>query len=494
MAYYEIFARCEKGVLPQNESEVESFVLTRRVLLQAAAGALSVASQETLAATKKRTVIVGGGGIAGLCCAYELARRGHDVTVLEASGRVGGHVKTVRDELADGLYVDAGAEQFTKPGYDLYWSYVREFNLPYMQDHRRERMLRRIGERLYSEEELADPKVLAGFGFNQREIAFLQRHPWWELSRLYLDKYTDAFHDEYKPFDAGLDELDHITVSDLLKREGASDAGMRFAGGGTSALHTVWHTAILERRGVPLWPNQVFRLKGGNSLLPETFAKRLGDRVKLGCPVTGIRHGSREITVSYREFGLDKQISGDYLVCCMSAVMLRRIPFTPALPEKKQWAISNVPYYSATRPVFQSRTKFWREQSASVNIEFSQPDLSHIWSMADDVETQRGLITGTAQPGVRADAALAVFRNGYPGKKDTIEQAMIIDWSRDPWCMACETTNYKVGELSRFWPALIEPHGRIHFAGAYCDNLNWGQEAATRSANRVAKAIDASES
>jgi monoamine oxidase len=71
---------------------------------------------------------------------------------------------------------------------------------------------------------------------------------------------------------------------------------------------------------------------------------------------------------------------------------------------------------------------------------------------------------------------------------------MIIDWSRDPWCMACETTNYKVGELSRFWPALIQPHGRIHFAGAYCDNLNWGQEAATRSAKRVAHAIDVSES
>jgi monoamine oxidase len=26
--------------------------------------------------------------------------------------------------------------------------------------------------------------------------------------------------------------------------------------------------------------------------------------------------------------------------------------------------------------------------------------------------------------------------------------------------------------------------------GAYADNLNWGMEAATRSANRVAKAID----
>jgi monoamine oxidase len=38
---------------------------------------------------------------------------------------------------------------------------------------------------------------------------------------------------------------------------------------------------------------------------------------------------------------------------------------------------------------------------------------------------------------------------------------------------------------------VIEPEGRVHFVGAYADNLNWGMEAATRSAHRVAQAIDA---
>lgn len=101
-----------------------------------------------------------------------------------------------------------------------------------------------------------------------------------------------------------------------------------------------------------------------------------------------------------------------------------------------------------------------------------------------------GLIIGAAGPGLSADSALAVFRSKCKGTGDTIEQAIAADWSRDPWAMACETTTYRVGELGRYWPALIEPYKRIHFAEAYCDNLNWGQEAATRSANRVAVAID----
>jgi monoamine oxidase len=461
--------------------------MTRRDLLKTPA---LLQAPAFLTAARPKRVIVAGGGIAGLCCGYELMKRGHDVTVLEASGRVGGHVRTVRDGLADGLYVDAGAEHFTKPGYDLYWGYVREFNLPYLEDRRREHMLRWIDGRMYSEEELADPVVLSRFGLNQREIDFLQRHPWWDLPTLYFGKYTSAFPDEYKPFAAGLNDLDRISVSELLQKDGASAAGVRFAGGSGSALHVVWHAAILKRRGVPLFPTHVFRLIGGNSLLPDTFAKKLGERVRLGCPVTAIHHGDSGVTVSYREFGKEKEASAEYLVCCMSAVMLRQIPVTPALGEAKRWAVANMPYYSATRPVFQSRTKFWREEHASVNIEYHHPALHHTWSMADDVDTQRGLIVGTGDPGVKAEASVDVFHAQYPGKLNTIEQATIIDWSRDPWAMACETMSFKPGELAKFWPAALEPNGRIHFAGAYCDNLNWGQEAATRSANRVARAID----
>ena len=94
-------------------------------------------------------------------------------------------------------------------------------------------------------------------------------------------------------------------------------------------------------------------------------------------------------------------MDADYLVCAMSAVMLRQIPVTPAWPEAKRWAIENMPYYSATRPVLQSRTKFWREEKVGMNLQFGNPALEHVWSMADEVKTNRGLIVGTAQPGVR---------------------------------------------------------------------------------------------
>ena len=108
--------------------------------------ALKLAATVILPQVKPRTkhVLVAGAGIGGLSCAWELVRRGHQVTVVEAAGRTGGHVFTFREGLDDGLYADGGAEHFTEPGYERYREYVREFNLPYTYYPRRENLVRWI--------------------------------------------------------------------------------------------------------------------------------------------------------------------------------------------------------------------------------------------------------------------------------------------------------------------------------------------------------------
>src|SRR5258707_10649648 len=118
-------------------------------------------TERPLSASNKK-IIVAGAGITGLCCAYELMKAGHEVVVLEASGRYGGHVFTGRDGLSDGLYADFGADHITKPGYERFFDYINEFNLtalPYPNAEGSEAVydkdaMKMIGGKVYTAEEL----------------------------------------------------------------------------------------------------------------------------------------------------------------------------------------------------------------------------------------------------------------------------------------------------------------------------------------------------
>ncbi len=441
--------------------------------------------------TAPKKIIVAGAGIAGLCCGYELMKRGHEVTVLEASGRHGGHVLTVHDGLSDGLYADFGAENITKPGYELFWEYAKEFNLTVLPYPKRDNILRRLDDKFYSEQMLADPAVLKKFGFNQREIKYLSAHSWSELEMLYIGPYLDKFTDEYQPFGVGYDNLDNTPITELYQKEGASKAALRFLGGNkTSALFELWRAGILHLRGLPLFPLKVYRLKDGNQGLPNAFAKRLGPRVKLNCPIRSIKHGSTGVTVTYQEFGEEKELSADFLANCIPLPAFRNIPIAPAFPPEKQFAIDNVTYDSYARFVFQASSKFWLDDGLSINMELNHPDIAAIWQVAEEVDTHRVALMGMGPGGLSPQRMLAGFRQVYPGKRDTIEQALVKDWTKEQFSPTCERLNFPMGELKKLWPHVMTSHGRIHFAGAYADNLNWGMEAATRSANRVAKEIE----
>jgi monoamine oxidase len=443
----------------------------------------------SLAFGAKKKVIVIGAGIAGLSCAYELVRRGHDVTVLEATGRAGGHVRTSHDPFADGLYADLGAEHFYYPGYTNYWRYLKEFSLTAIPYPRRDNMVRFLNGHRYTEEDLHARDVLQKLGFSKNEVDFLGRRAWAELPLLYLQKYVDRVRDETNPFAGGLAELDQISVAALLKREGASAVGLQFFGGSGSSLQFIWGAAIKKLRGTDLESKKLFRIKGGNQLMTDAFGSRLGDRVHLGCPVTRIEHGASGATVSFREFGHDRKLEADYVASCVSAVVLRNIPISPAWPEAKAFVIREMPYYTRTRVVLQSRTRFWNTDKISPNWIPPDPRLNELWSMAEEVDTKRGILLGGAEPGVPASGSLEAFQKLYPGKSADIEQVIVHDWSKDRYAGMCERIAYKPGELSRFWPEVTRPFGRIHFAGAYAAQMSWGQEAALESANRVAEEI-----
>ncbi|MBL7698929.1 MAG: FAD-dependent oxidoreductase, partial [Chitinophagaceae bacterium] len=309
-----------------------------------------VPGEQSIDPAKKKKVIVAGAGISGLCCAYELMTSGHEVTVLEANGRHGGHVFTGRDGLSDGLYADYGADHITKPGYERFFEYAKKFNLPVLDYPHAEGSdaapnrngLRMIEGKFYTDKELSDPAVLKKFGFNEKEVTFLQSNPWYALRHSYLKPYLGKVKDPDKPLGVGLDDLDKIPLSDILKKEGASEAALKFMGGkGSSALFNIWRYDVMAMRGIPLSHGDTYRLKNGNQELPNAFAKQLGGRVKLAHTIVAISRSESGVTIKYKAFGYDEeqQMTVDYLVNCIPLPVFRKIPVTPALSAGKQYVV-----------------------------------------------------------------------------------------------------------------------------------------------------------
>lgn len=453
-----------------------------------------IIEQNSSGSTKK--IIVAGAGISGLCCAYELMKKGHEVTVLEASGRFGGAVLSVHDGLADGLYADFGAENFTKPGYENYWKYIDEFKLAVLPYHHREHRVTRIDGVWQTDEmqkEILDNRVEQLGGFNKHELKFLKSNQVSNLQLLYLKPYFEKFTDEYQPFGIGYDYLENIPVSEIYEEARASKAAMSILGGSqTSALYSIWQAFIMHKRGYDDTLD-LFRLKGGNQELTNEFGRRLGTRIKLGCQISEITHNETGVTVKYKTFGEIKEMSADYLACCLRTTALKKILFTPTLPPQKQYVIDNLKYDQTTRIIFQARSKFWLKDNVSINLSFNHPALSHIWQVANEVNTDRVSLMAKAPGGTNPQRALETFKELYPGKKSSIdiEHVLVKDWSKDDFVHGCERHGYSaMGELSKFWPHTMTAHGRIHFGGAHTDNRSWGMEAATNAANRVAVEID----
>ena len=287
--------------------------------------------------------------------------------------------------------------------------------------------------------------------------------------------------------------------------DGASDAALRFIGGGcstpgkpptssdSSALFRLWQDAIRKLRGLPAFSRNVFHLKGGNQLLPDTFAAKLGERVRRNCPVTAIEHDGSGVRVTFTERDKPQQLSADYLVVCLSPLLLAGIKVTPAWPAEKDYAINHVVIGMQSRVLLQARTPFWKGDVPSINLETGDKNMVLVYETADDVPGESCVLMGSGAPVQTEEDALAAFRKFYPGKaNDTIERVIVHQWwKEEPTCFGCERLALPFGQLHKFWPHAGAPVDRIHFAGAAYDNMPHGMDAATRTGNRVAEAIHA---
>jgi monoamine oxidase len=507
---------------------------TRRDIITTASAAGLVAAIDAIVGSsqaqsgKPPHVVIVGAGLAGLCAAYLLQQRGWSYTILEAErAHVGGRVCTrpIGTQLfGNKFYWEAGAMRIPH-NHDITLKYINKFpelkTRTFVMDNPKAFYFAR-GHRERAENERNLRRV-----FNlTRSERNMSPGDLWKLSvhgprdRL-LRKEKDELRSGNSFTHQSLKNLDRLSLRQLIERahiqgENAplSDEAIEYIlfGYGNLTLQHGASTEFLREELNEVWDPPFFEIVGGMAALPKAFQSRLrSEQLKMGCEVTRLvdRAGDRP-KAFYRKDDAEHSEEGDFLLCTVPFPVLSRIEFDPVLPHKKQRAIVEMGFDSATKVVFLTKSRFW-ESKDGIYGGSSTTDLMTgpiIYPSDNAEEKDRGISEG---PGVliasyawgqdarRLGAMRAKEREAFALNQakqvhpELGQDGMVIDqaswtWDSYPWAGGAFAF-YQPGQFTRIHRHVVAPVGRIHFAGEQCSRSHSWMQGALESAETAVDAL-----
>lgn len=478
----------------------------------AASGAAWRALAQTPNAPRTLDVVVVGAGMAGLCAAYELERRGHRVTLLEADAtHVGGRVRTLR--FSDGLHAEAGAMRVPAK-HAVVRRYLAEFEVPlrrFVQSNPRAWYHVR-GER----HRIADVKQVAALYRLQDGERDRTPDALWEASvGKALQSLSEAERQELRapaPVSPRVRALDDQSLEQLLRGAGLSDEAIEYVvvTSGAEALLPSAATEHLREELEAVWTQGFDEVVGGTDRLASAFAARLKSRPRTGCEVTRITQpaGRRRATVAYRERGADREVQGDFVLVTAPCPVLARMQFEPGLSGPKARAVRELGYDSATKVIFQVARRFW-EQDDGIFGGGTYTDLptGTTWYPSDNAEARDRRVSASSAAFLASytwgQAARRMASLAHAQRTETVMQhlarvhpqlerdAMVRHSASWSW----DNHPHAGGAFAWFLPGqhgalhrhLLAPEGRVHFAGEHASLVHTWIEGALESSLRAVR-------
>ncbi|HVO89757.1 MAG TPA: FAD-dependent oxidoreductase [Casimicrobiaceae bacterium] len=485
--------------------------------LVALAGGVAAASPLRLLAQtpnpgRSLHVVIVGAGLAGLVCAYELEKRGHRVTILEADARhVGGRVRTLRFD--NGLYGEAGAMRIPTR-HDITRAYVREFGLPlrkFVYGNSQAYYFVR-GER----HRIADAKrVAALFQLREDERGKSLDDLWNDSVVKALNALGDAGKKDLvadAPRSAEFRATDQQSLLQLCQAAGLSDEAIELVmvTSGSESLLPFAATETLREELLEVWSQGFDEIVGGTDRIASAFAARLHSKPRMGCVVSALEQDPQRSRAAaiYRERGAERRVEGDFVLCTLPCPVLARIEVRPRLSAAKARAIRELNYDSSTKVLAIAQRRFWESEDGiygggtftdlpivstyypSDNAEAKDPGVSRgpgvlLASYSWGQPARR--LASLAHP-ERSAEVLRHLARIHPQLRNPASVLRTASWSWDnhPWSGAAFTL-FDPGQHTTLQGAIVAPEGRIYFAGEHASLAHSWMQGALESGLRATR-------
>ena len=445
----------------------------------------------------KRVLIIGA-GLAGLVAAFELRRQGHEPLVLEAQNRVGGRVYTLRD-FGPGLYAEAGAMRIPR-AHDLTMEYCRLFELelrPFVMGNPRG-LVYVGGERMTAADAAAHPERLP-FVLAESERGRPADAMWEDAIK---DLRAMVENDGVGAWDSIVRDYDQYSLYEFLKLRGWSDGAIEYFTV-MNFLEADMHNAVVEilREDLGKAYVDMVEIAGGMDRLPNAFYRELESDVRLGAEVFAIDQDPDGVTVHYKTEAGRFSASGDYAICTVPFPVLRSIEALKPFSRAKQRAIRQLNYHASTKILFQVRERPWEtEDGIYGGATVTDLPIRRMNYPTPDPSTRRGVLLasytwgqdalqwGAMDEETRLEEALDDVSRIHPRIREEYEVGASYAWYADRWARGAFAM-FAPEQQSALQAAIVQPEGRIYFAGEHCSLYHAWIQGALESGIRAAREI-----
>ena len=445
--------------------------------------------------TAARKILILGAGAAGLAAALKLRELGYDVMVLEARMRPGGRIYTVREPFSDGLYAEAGAGRIPA-SHKLTLQYAQRFGLeldPFWPRSGAEVWFWRGARQVVPHGCEPDlDRLPVEFTPREREVGFDG------LAQLYFDRVSADLRDlpeDGWPYPE-VDRYKDVAFGEFLRRQGASDDAILYLAQGfeDDSLLDFAHDE-LSRSEPSMW-----KIRGGNDLLPQAMARELGERIRYGAEVRRIEEDAGGVRVTFVAAGAEQTANAERVICTIPFPVLREIEVSPAWSGPKAAAIQTLYYSPVTHIFVQTRARPWEREGLNG---FATVDLPmELWCPTHDRPGHRGILMAyiyeelareysALAPQARINRTLDLFEQVHPGARAEFETATTWSWSNEPYSRGAFLTT-RPGEF-KLLAGAAAPEGRVHFAGEHTSPWPDWIQGALHSGLRAAREVDQAE-